>query len=110
MKYSMLKKAGTLALAAVLAGCVYVPKKVTYYNEKCQAYDSKYVLARKHFAPYKGNTGPTCDNEGCLLGLAFLGAAAAVSGPVTALASGTAAATGNAAIWVKSGGQCRPAA
>ena len=90
----------SLLLAALLAGCVVVPRSAEVYDEHCRTHVKRVVLEAEVIGSIGG-----CHNEGCLVLLASAGVITAVS----AVVSGSVAIAGNIAYWAERRGQC-PAA
>jgi len=84
--------------ALLLGGCVYVPRTVAQYDERCQV-----VTKRIELEPVQLATIGGCSNAGCAALLAAAGLTAAAS----AVVSGSVMVVGNAVHWLERQGQCR---
>lgn len=86
-----------LALAALLSGCVYLPRTVEVYDEDCRIQARQMVLELHQVAVFGG-----CVNEGCVAMLVTFGAVTAAS----AVVSGSIVVAGNAVYWFEKRGRC----
>lgn len=98
---SAFRPAAACCLAALLlAGCIYVPRTSTYYNEACGYEERRMTLELQQVAAFSG-----CRNEGCVELLALSGAVTAVS----AVVSGSVVVVGKAVYWLEKVEHCRRA-
>jgi hypothetical protein len=86
-----------LAAAALLAGCVLVPRTVHTYDPGCRVTVRTMELQAVQIAWFNG-----CSNEGCGVLLAAAGATAAAS----AVISGSIMVVGNVVYWLERQGTC----
>ena len=91
----------SLALAALLAGCIFAPRTVSFYDRDCRIVTRQMVLDSQQVASIAH-----CQNEGCLTLLVAMGAVSAVS----AVVSGSVVVVGNVVYWFEKRSQCRPLA
>jgi hypothetical protein len=84
-------------LSLLLAGCVYVPRTTTVYDEECQTH-KKYMTLQ---AAQIGHFG-SCHGRDCAYVLVALGAVAAAS----VVVSGSIVVVGNVVYWAEKQGQC----
>ena len=87
-----------LALAALLlAGCIYVPRTTTIYDENCR-------VEAKHLEMQMTQIGAFghCQGSGCAQLLVAAGAVTAASAVVT----GSIVVTGNVVYWFEKQGRC----
>ena len=90
-------KCCTLLLAGLLAGCVYVPRTTSVYDEGCKIYARQMTLEVEQVGAYA-----RCANEGCVALLVGAGAVTAAS----AVVSGSIVVAGNIVYWFEKRGQC----
>ncbi len=88
----------TLLAAALLAGCVYLPRTTAHYDPQCQVVNKRIELEPVQLAAIGG-----CSNAGC----AALLVAAGVTAVASAVVSGSVMVVGNAVHWLERQGQCR---
>ena len=88
---------GSLALVAILAGCVYLPRTTTVYDRECR-------IEAKHMTMELAQIGSfgRCSGQGCAELLVAAGAVAAAS----AVVSGSIVITGNVVYWFQKQGRC----
>jgi len=93
------KFASTVAVASLISGCVYYPKRVEVYNSDCNIKTRKLTLG-----VIASNSVPNCSggNTGACL------AAIAAVGPVTAVVSGSIVVIGNTLYYMEKVGPCIP--
>lgn len=89
-----------LFMAALLQGCVYVPRTTTVYDEKCNVHARQMTLQPEHLVHFGGS----CGGRDCVYVLVALGAVAAAS----AVVSGSIVVAGNVVYWFEKRGQCSP--
>lgn len=84
-------------LALFLAGCVYLPRTTTIYDEKCH-------VEAKHMEMQVAQIGAFghCQGSGCAELLVAAGAVTAAS----AVVSGSIVVTGNVVYWFQKQGRC----
>jgi hypothetical protein len=82
-----------LIFASLLAGCIYYPRKVQFYDETCQIVTKKLVLEGTSVGSY------ACVNEGCLIAMIPAAASAIISGSIVVV--------GNVVYWLEKQGECR---
>jgi hypothetical protein len=87
----------TVLAAALLQGCVYVPRTTSVYDEECKTHTRWMTLQPEQI----GHFG-SCHGRDCVYVLVALGAVAAAS----AVVSGSIAVAGNAVYWAEKQGQC----
>jgi hypothetical protein len=85
------------AVAALLAGCVVVPRTVAGYDPECHVVARQMTLQAVQVASIGG-----CSNSACGALLAAAGATAAAS----LVVSGTIAVAGNVVYWLEKQGSC----
>lgn len=90
-------KFAALALAALLSGCVYLPRTVEVYDEDCRIQARQMVLELHQVGVFG-----SCVNEGCVAMLVTFGAVTAAS----AVVSGSIVVAGNAVYWFEKRGRC----
>lgn len=90
-----------LLAAALLAGCIVVPRTAEVYDPQCRTFVRQMVLETAVI----GTIGH-CHNDGCAVMLASLGIVSAAS----AVVSGSVAVIGNIVYWAERRGQCPPEA
>jgi len=90
-------KRAALALAALLQGCVYVPRTTQVYDEHCKIQAKQMILELHQVGVFGG-----CVNEACVAMLVTFGAVAAAS----AVVSGSIVVAGNVVYWFEKRGQC----
>lgn len=90
-------RTAALVLAALSAGCVYLPRTVEVYDEECRIQARQMVL-QLHQVPVFGS----CVNEGCVAMLVTSGAVMAAS----AVVAGSIVVAGNAVYWFEKRGRC----
>lgn len=92
----------TIFFIFLTTSCVYLPKTVTKYDEKCQ-------ITVKHME-LQGESilfnAATCQNEGCLALLVAAGFVSAAS----VVVSGSVVIAGNMIYWYEKQGQCQEVA
>ena len=89
-------RCGPLAVA-LLAGCIYVPRTTSVYDENCKIYARQMTLELTQIAAFG-----RCVNEGCVAMLVGAGAVTAAS----AVVSGSIVVAGNVVYWFEKQGQC----
>lgn len=82
-----------------LIGCVFMPKKVTYYDQECQINMNKMELVSSEMK-LKGLG--ECKNEACIINLILPGIVTAG----TAVVSGSIVVTANTIYWLEKQVQC----
>ena len=85
------------ALAALLGGCVVVPRTLARYDPECHVVARVMTLQPVQLASIAG-----CRNSGCVALLAATGATAAAS----LVVSGSIAVVGNVVYWLEKQGNC----
>jgi hypothetical protein len=85
-------------LAALLQGCVYLPRTATVYDEKCDVHYREMSLQPYQVAQFAGS----CNHRDCGYLLVALGAVSAAS----AIVSGSIVVAGNLVYWFEKQGQC----
>jgi hypothetical protein len=90
-------RAGPLLLAALLAGCVYVPRTNEVYDEGCGIQAKQMTLDMQQIGVFVG-----CTNQGCAALLVALGAVTVAS----AVVSGSIVVAGNVVYWFEKRGRC----
>jgi hypothetical protein len=85
-------------LAAILGGCLYLPRTVEVHDPECRIVARHMVLQEVQIATIMG-----CANEGCVT----LVVAAAATAAVSAVISGSIVIAGNTVYWFERRGQCR---
>jgi hypothetical protein len=85
-------------VAALLQGCVYVPRTATVYDEKCNVYYREMTLQPYQVVQFAGS----CNHRDCAYLLVALGAVSAAS----AVVSGSIVVAGNVVYWFEKQGQC----
>lgn len=88
-----------VVLAALLQGCVVVPRTTTVYDEDCRIHMRQMVLDVEQVGFFGG-----CANQGC----AALLVAAGVVTAASAVVSGSIAVAGNIVYWFERQRQCLP--
>jgi hypothetical protein len=88
-----------LAIVALLAACVVVPRTDSVYDHDCQMLRRQMTLEVQQIGAFGG-----CSNDGCVALLVGAGVVAAAS----AVVSGSIAVVGNVVYWIERQGQCRP--
>ncbi|HYI85847.1 MAG TPA: hypothetical protein VEX61_02020 [Burkholderiales bacterium] len=83
---------------ALLQGCVYLPRTVSAYDERCNAHYREMTLQPYQIAQFAGS----CHHRGCAYLLAALGAVTAAS----VVVSGSIVVAGNVVYWFEKQGQC----
>jgi hypothetical protein len=83
--------------AALLQGCIYVPRTTSVYDEECKTL-TKYMTLQPAQIGHFGS----CHGRDCVYVLVALGAVAAAS----AVVSGSIVVAGNAVYWAEKQGQC----
>ncbi|HEX7053509.1 MAG TPA: hypothetical protein VF211_06175 [Burkholderiales bacterium] len=85
------------AAALLLAGCIYLPRTTTVYDEDCR-------IEAKHMELQMAQVGALgrCQGRGCAELLVAVGAVAAAS----AVVSGSIVVTGNVVYWFEKQGRC----
>ncbi|ABE45144.1 hypothetical protein Bpro_3230 [Polaromonas sp. JS666] len=103
LKYRILQLltlAFTLTLAAVLQGCVYVPRTTQVFDPECQRVSNHMVLQEVQVAAIH-----SCANEACIALIVgagiFTAASVVISGPIVV--------AGNVAYWFEKKAQCQRA-
>jgi hypothetical protein len=86
-----------LLLFVLVAGCVYVPRTTTVYDEECRTH-TKYMTLQPAQIGHLGS----CHGRDCAYVLVALGAVAAAS----AVVSGSIVVVGNVVYWAEKQGQC----
>jgi len=86
-----------LAIAGLLAGCIYVPRTASVYDQDCQIYARHMTLEITQVGTFG-----RCQNEGCVALLVGAGAVTAAS----AVVSGSIVVAGNVVYWFEKQGQC----
>lgn len=86
------------AAAALLQGCVFLPRTTSAYDEKCEVHYRQLTL-EAHVGQFPGS----CSGKDCGYLLVALGLIAAGS----ALVSGSIVVTGNAIYWTEMQRKCR---
>ena len=89
--------ATAFAIAALLAGCIYLPETTSVYNSECGIYEQRITLEGHQVASIMG-----CRNEGCAAALVVAGVVSAT----TAVISGSVVVIGKVAYWLEKQGQC----
>ncbi len=89
----------TLLLAALIQGCVYLPRTIEVYDSTCRI-QSRQMVLELHQIGMLGH----CHNDGCVAALAFIGAVTAAS----VVVSGSIVVAGNVVYWFEKRGQCGP--
>ena len=84
-------------LAALVQGCVFVPRTTTEYDEQCDAQRRQLTLEAAQIGAF-GN----CRQRDCAYVLAALGMVAAAS----LVVSGSIVVVGNVVYWVERQGRC----
>ena len=84
-------------LGAWLAGCVFLPRTTTVYDEDCDISARHMVLEVEQVSAFVG-----CHGEGCAAVLATVGVVAAA----TAVVSGSIVIAGNIVYWFEKQGRC----
>jgi hypothetical protein len=84
--------------AALLQGCVYLPRTATVYDDKCQVNYREMSLQPYQVAQFAGS----CNHRDCAYLLVALGAVTAAS----AIVSGSIVVAGNLVYWFEKQGQC----
>jgi hypothetical protein len=87
----------TVLAAALLQGCVYVPRTTSVYDEECKTLAKHMTLQPAQI----GHFG-SCHGRDCVYVLVALGAVAAAS----AVVSGSIVVAGNAVYWAEKQSQC----
>ena len=87
----------TVLAAALLQGCVYVPRTTSVYDEECKTHTRWMTLQPEQI----GHFG-SCHGRDCVYVLVAIGAVAAAS----AVVSGSIVVAGNAVYWAEKQGQC----
>jgi len=84
-------------MAIALAGCIYLPRTTTVYDESCR-------VEAKHMQMEMAQIGALgrCSGQGCAQLLVAAGAVAAASAVVT----GSIVITGNVVYWFEKQGRC----
>lgn len=90
-------RAGLLAAAALLAGCVFVPSTSERYDADCRVSARHMDLQPVALASIQG-----CSNDGCAALLVVFGATAAAS----LVVSGSIVVVGNVVYWFEKQGRC----
>ncbi|MCC2633136.1 MAG: hypothetical protein K0S48_1022 [Ramlibacter sp.] len=93
----MSPNAAPLVLAALLQGCVMVPRTVEGYDAECRTQARHMVLDAVQVASIG-----SCSNQGCGVAVAVAGVTAAAS----VVVSGTIAVAGNVVYWLEKQGRC----
>jgi hypothetical protein len=83
--------------AALLQGCIYVPRTTSVYDEECKTYTRHMTLQPAQI----GHFG-SCHGRDCVYVLVAVGAVAAAS----AVVSGSIVVAGNAVYWAEKQGKC----
>lgn len=91
-------KSFLILAAALLQGCVFLPRTETAYDEKCELHYRQMTL-EAHVGQFPGS----CSGKDCGYLLAALGLIAAGSAAV----SGTIVVTGNVVYWAEMQRRCR---
>ncbi len=86
-----------LAAAALLQGCIYLPRTTVAYDEACRV-ESKQMVLEPNQVLGLGH----CVQEQCVVLLAGAGVVTAVS----AVVSGSIVVTGNIVYWLEKQGRC----
>ena len=81
----------------MLAGCIYLPRTTSHYNEDCEIEEHHMVLEEHQVMSLWG-----CSNDGCAVLLAAIGVVSAAS----AVVSGSVVVTGNVVYWLEEKGRC----
>ena len=84
-------------ITLALAGCVYIPRTTTVYDEDCRI-EAKHMTMEPHQVGSLGH----CQGQGCAQVLVAVGAVAAAS----AVVSGSIVVTGNVVYWFEKQGRC----
>ncbi|MCK9284067.1 MAG: hypothetical protein M0P39_07270 [Rhodocyclaceae bacterium] len=92
-----LARTSIVSVAAMLAGCIFVPHTSSNYNAECEIYERKMTLES-----YQVGTLSGCSNDGCVALLAAAGVVSAAS----AVVSGSVVVTGNVVYWLEKKGAC----
>jgi hypothetical protein len=90
-------KALSLVAAALLAGCVFVPKTQTTYDPQCSVHRRQMTLDAAQLGNFNG-----CSGRECGYVLAALGAVAAAS----LVVSGSIVIAGNMVYYLEARGRC----
>ncbi len=93
-----MKLIATFILTLILAGCVYTPKKVSIYDEKCEIVVNHMELEKKQILSLS-----KCEDESCYSSI--LGAGLTSAGSV--IISGTIVVSANVAYWFEKQAQCK---
>jgi hypothetical protein len=83
----------SLAAAALLQGCIYLPRTTEVYDAKC-AVRSHYMVLEPH---YFGGFPASCGGKECMVRLATVGAISATS----VVVSGSIVVVGNTVYWLE---------
>lgn len=83
----------------LLVSCVYSPKKVTYYDQKCKIHLNKMELESR---PMKMNKMGKCTNEACFINMLIPGIVTAG----TVIVSGSIVVTANTVYWLEKSIKC----
>jgi hypothetical protein len=86
-----------IVAAALIQGCVYVPRTSVSYDEHCKIERRQMTLQPAQI----GSVG-SCSGRDCVVALAALGALAAAS----AVISGSIVVVGNVVYWLEKQGKC----
>lgn len=86
-----------LVFSVIISGCIYTPKKVTIYDEKCDITVKHMKLESKQIESLTA-----CENENCYASV--LGAGVLSAGSV--IISGSIVITSNIAYWFEKQAQC----
>jgi len=84
-------------VAALLQGCVFVPRTTTTYDEECRT-ERRHMTLRPEQIGYIGS----CAGRDCVYVLVAFGAVAATS----AVVSGSIVVVGNVVYWLEKQGKC----
>ena len=84
-------------LSLLLAGCIYVPRTTSVYDEGCKTYTRHMTLQPEQI----GHFG-SCHGRDCVYVLVAVGAVAVAS----AVVSGSIVVAGNAVYWAEKQGKC----
>jgi hypothetical protein len=90
-------KFAALLSTMALAGCLYLPRTTTVYDEACRIESRHMTLQMAQLGNFE-----RCSGQGCAELLAAAGAVAAAS----AVVSGTIVVAGNVVYWFEKQGRC----
>jgi hypothetical protein len=93
------RRLAAIAVPALLAGCIVVPRTVASYDARCHVVTRHMTVEAVQVAAIQN-----CTNQGCT----SLLVAGIASVAVTAIVSGSIAVVGNMVYWAEERGDCRP--